>query len=417
VIRLLADAAADAPAIRSANHDFSVADLRSDRLGLRRQVSRGGVAVLSTTDAAEVAAAFVALDGWAGEVHLLPPGVASDAVPTDAVNLQAETTVGGADRPSGHTAGTATTTRWVLYTSGTTGTPKALGHTLASLSRTVATRTADDHVWGLLYDPNRMAGVQVLLQALTNGAPIIAPDAHDPLPARARTLRNGNVSALSATPSLWRQLLQLPVAAELPLRQVTLGGEIADQRVLDALARAYPGARIVHVFASTETGAAFSVRDGRAGFPASYLTDAPRGIRLDVRDGILHVHNPQADAAGVDGFVSTQDIVEIVDDRVLFRGRATGVVNVGGANVWPEEVESILRAHPAVLEAVVTAKENPMVGNVLVARVVLTADADPELRPKHLRAWVREHAPATHVPATVRIDDAVELSPTGKVNR
>lgn len=417
MIRLLADAADDAPAIRSANHDLSVGQLRSDPFGFRRQVPHGAASVLSTTDAAEVAAAFVSLDGWADEVHLLPPGTASDAVPADAVRLHADAAPRGSPPDAGDVAGNNPATRWVLYTSGTTGTPKALGHTVASLARTVVTGAGSDYVWGLLYDPNRMAGVQVLLQALTSGAMIVAPDTHHPLLARAEALRDGSVSALSATPSLWRQLLQLPVAAEVPLRQVTLGGEIADQRVLDALARAYPRARIVHVFASTETGAAFSVKDGREGFPVAYLSDAPRGIRLDVRDGILYVHTPGADAAGDDGFVSTQDIVEIIGDRVLFRGRATGVVNVGGTNVWPEEVESILRSHPDVLEAVVTAKANPMVGNVLVARVVLTPDADPDTKPKHLRAWVREHAPSTHVPATVRIDDAVELSPTGKVTR
>lgn len=412
MIQLLADAPAASSAVSSAGHDLSAGDLRHDVFGYRSQVSVDGAAVLSSEDAAEVAAAIVALDGWAREVHLVPPGVDAVAAPGDAVRLRVVSGQGEGQPPAA-----GVTTRWVLYTSGTTGAPKAMGHSLTSLTRTVVTGPGRDLVWGLLYDPNRMAGMQVLLQALASSSTVVAPRLHDPLPARLEVLLRGGVTALSATPSLWRQILQLPAAASLPLRQITLGGEIADQRVLDALARSFPDSRIVHVFASTETGAAFSVRDGREGFPVRYLTAPPRGIRLDVRDGVLHVHNPEADAAGPDGFVSTQDIVEVVDDRVLFRGRATGVVNIGGANVWPEEVEKILRSHPDVVEAVVTAKANAMVGNVLVARVVLADSASNETGPKQLRSWVREHAPSTHVPATVRIEDTLELSPTGKVSR
>jgi acyl-coenzyme A synthetase/AMP-(fatty) acid ligase len=387
-------------AVESDTHRLSHDDLRNDALELRSQVERGGVFHLRTDDAAVVAAAVLALDGWAGEVHLLPAGLVVESSPG------AESVEAGAP------------TRWVLYTSGTTGEPKPIAHTLASLSRTVVSDgDVSSMVWGLLYDPNRMAGIQVVLQSVLSGARLVAPSLTDPLSQRIAALAAGGVDALSATPTLWRRILQLPNSAELALRQITLGGEIADQPVLDALRHRYPTARIVHVFASTETGAAFSVSDGRAGFPVSYLRDAPRGIALEIRDGILHVHSPGASASGPDGFASTGDIVEIVDDRVVFRGRASGVVNVGGANVWPEEVEELLRSHPAVTDAVVTATPNPLAGNLLVARVVATPDAERAGLGKLLRSFVREHAPSTHVPATIKVVDELETSAAGKVVR
>ncbi|MFW2335040.1 AMP-binding protein [Ilumatobacter sp.] len=368
---------------------------------------------MSTDDAAAVAAALMSLDGWASEVRLIPPGVdvgASAAelsmVQPSAVRAAVQTS--DAERQS---------TRWVLYTSGTTGEPKAISHSLPSLTRTVVERAGGSYVWGLLYDPNRMAGLQVILQGVLSGATVIAPSPQFSLPARLAELIAADVNALSATPSLWRQILQLPTSADLNLRQITLGGEIADQRVLDALATTFPKARIVHVFASTETGAAFSVKDGREGFPVSFLSDPPRGIRLDIRDDVLHVFSPDVSAAGDDGFASTGDIVEIVDDRVLFRGRSTGVVNIGGANVWPESVETILREHPDVVEAVVSAKTNPMTGNVLVATVTLAESADRDGVNKRLRSWVRDRAPRTHVPASVSVVEHIEVSATGKVAR
>ncbi len=399
-------------AVRSIDYELTGDELRSDRLGLRSQVPRGGVAALSTNDAAVVAAALTSLDGWASEVRLIPPCAELPAQVVDVATI--------APRPDGPKVQSdplPDATRWVLYTSGTTGVPKSVSHTLQSLTRTVVAGKRGAFVWGLLYDPNRMAGLQVLLQAIHSEATVIAPALSEPLNARVRALLEAGVNALSATPSLWRQILQLPVTHEWNLQQITLGGEIADQRVLDALAGRFPAARIVHVFASTETGAAFSVKDGRAGFPVEYLDDPPRGVRLEIREGILHVYSPGVSTAGSDGFASTGDIVEVVDDRVMFNGRSSGVVNVGGSNVWPEAVETILREHPDVVEAVVSAKPNPMMGNVLVAQVTLIEGTDTTGIAKQLRRWVRDRASGSHVPASVAVVDELQVSATGKVQR
>lgn len=399
-------------AVRSFGHVLTFDDLASDQLGLRAQAQRGGVVEIRTQDAAVVAGAIAALEGWASEVRLVPPGI-------EVLETLAELTVVSPE-PHGARATTEKSpdsTRWILYTSGTTSEPKAISHTIESLTRTVATRSDAAYTWGLLYDPIRMAGLQVILQAMHSGAPVVAPSLNDPLANRVRTLAKEQVDALSATPSLWRQIMQLPISSSLALRQITLGGEIADQRILDALRARYPSARIVHVFASTETGAAFSVKDGRAGFPLSYLAEPPRGIPLEIRDDVLYVYSPGVSAAGSDGFASTGDIVKVVGDRVEFRGRSTGVVNIGGANVWPEVVETILRQHPHVLEAVVSSRPNAMTGNILVARVTLSDDADRHGLSKRLRSWVRQHAPSTHVPASVTVVDELHISATGKVKR
>ncbi len=392
---------------------FTTDELSADPFGWRHQVDAGGTALLRTTDAAAVAAALVSLEGWAATVHLVPPDLPDEAVP-DGVHLSLDLV--SSPSPDVVDPG-ARSTQWVLYTSGTTGVPKPIVHTRRSLTRTVVATADSSFVWGLVYDPNRMAGIQVLHQALASGARLVAPRLDASLSDKVSALIDGGVNALSATPSLWRLMLQIPSVAGWSLRQITLGGEIADQRILNALAAAFPSARIVHVFASTETGAAFSVKDGQAGFPVTYLSDPPRGVRLDIREGILHVFSPGVSAAGEDGFASTGDVVEIVNDRVLFRGRASGMINVGGANVWPEAVEDVLRRHPDVVEAVVTAKPNPVLGQVVVATVSLAPSADTQAVSKRLRRWVRDHAPKSHVPASINVADTVDVAPTGKVVR
>lgn len=406
----------EVPAVVSTSGSFSRTELESDSLGLRSQVAESAEVALQLPDAGLVAAALTALEGWAARVYLVGAGAESAA---PGVPRLGEAHAGSSrdERTESDSPALTRTTEWVVYTSGTTGTPKPVTHTLGTLSRTVvASAGTAELTWGLLYDPTRMAGLQVVLQALRSDARLIAPPADVPLAERVDTLIDNDVTALSATPTLWRQILQV-LHRDWPLRQITLGGEISDQVVLDALAARFPAARITHVFASTETGAAFSVKDGRQGFPRAFLDDPPGGISLQVRDDILYVHSPGVSAAGHDGWVSTGDVVEIEGDRVLFRGRSSGVVNVGGANVWPEEIETLLRSHPEVTEAVVWSVPNPLAGNLLTANVVPAPGADGPDLGRRLRKWVRSQVPNTHVPSKVRVVDHLDVSATGKIVR
>lgn len=395
------------------------AALRSDELGLRGVVPEGGVVALRTDDPAVVIAAIVALDGHASAVHLLPDGVDVDLGPTARHDLGNDGSAPAMLRVAQSVDERVMTgTRFIVYTSGTTGRPKPVDHPYRSLARTTRRHgLASELVWGLLYDPNRMAGLQVLVQGLESDRTTVTPWRSWRLRDRVLMLMDAGVTALSATPTLWRQILQLPDIGYWELRQITLGGEIVDQRILDALASIFPQARISHVFASTETGAAFTVSDGIAGFPVSYLSDPPAGIELAIRDNILQVRNQDSGCAAEDGFVSTGDVVEQIAGRVLFKGRASGVVNVGGANVWPEEIERVIRDHPDVREVVVRATPNPLAGNLLVAEIVPQPGADVAALRRGLRKWVRERAPAAAVPAQVRIADDVTSADTGKVRR
>ena len=392
-------------------------DLRADVLGLRCDDYRGSEVAIVGGGPIEVLAALAVMDDWCAAVHLLPDESLVHSLDWESFESR-ETATGiplllrthGLERGS-----TSDPARWVVYTSGTTGKPKAVAHRLASLSRTVRSSTRD-LVWGLLYDPNRMAGLQVLIQAIATDQSLVAAGT-GVLRERIQFLRANEVTALSATPTMWRQVLQSRLHASWPLEQITLGGEIADQSVLDGLGRAFPNARITHVFASTETGSAFSVSDGRAGFPATFLENSPGQIRLRVLDSVLQVHNPLSSLADGDGFVSTGDVVEIGTERVTFRGRSTGVVNIGGVNVWPEQVEALLRNHPEVEDALVSSVSSRMTGNLLVAQIVPTAGADGDALRRSIRGGVRVRAPNTFVPAKVDVVSELGLNSTGKAVR
>jgi acyl-CoA synthetase (AMP-forming)/AMP-acid ligase II len=204
---------------------------------------------------------------------------------------------------------TAEDGRLWLLTSGSTGRPKRIGHTLESLT-TVAGDLAPRR-WLCPYSPGTYAWWQVVTLAL--GSPgqdlVVVDPAHlDGWVAAAAMYR---VTAASGTPTFWRQTLmsQKEHLAEVPLAQITLGGEPVDQAILDQLAAAFPEARISWIYASSELGASIVVHDGRAGFPLEWLDrDTPDRPRLSVRDGELVIASPHH-GAGLDGAVATGDAV------------------------------------------------------------------------------------------------------------
>lgn len=320
-------------------------------------------------------------------------------------------------------------TVWLLTTSGTTGKPKIVRHTSRSLSATVQRDPVrgSDLYWGLLYDPARFAGLQVVLQAILGGSTLVVGDSTQTFEDRLRFFADAGVNALSATPTLWRKMLMFGLLDSLDLRQITLGGEIADQQLLDTLAMRFPNARISHVYASTEAGVGFSVKDGREGFPASWLTEPPLGIEIAVNaDGELMVRSNHMGLGYLSGaswkdtgqWIATGDIVEIRDARVYFRGRRSGIINVGGDKVHPELVEQVLLEHPGVASALVRARKSSVTG-ALVEAIVVPIYSD--VRTDELRKSVIEHCrsrlPRYAVPALVQVTHDLATTTAGKIER
>ncbi len=414
-----------------------LADLES-RASPDAMALEGRSVLIHTAQQLPAVLALLELDGVARRLVLAPP----DAAPAhlDAAIAQAEVdtliTDDAAPRPglrvlaSGEALvpclGRRTVlhdTEWVLFTSGTTGAPKLVSHTLPGLTGPVGPASGGT-VWSTFYDIRRYGGLQILLRALLGGGSMVLSDAVEAVTAFLARAGSSGVTHISGTPSHWRRALISGQAARIAPAYVRLSGEIADQTVLDRLRAAYPAARVAHAFASTEAGVAFDVTDGLAGFPVAWV-GAPGPAELRVAGDTLHIRSartatgylgggpPLADA---DGFVDTGDIVALRGDRYHFLGRVGGVINVGGQKVHPEEVEAALNAHPAVLAARVHARPSPITGALVAADVVVDGPADDVLRSAILEACRTRLAPHK-VPALLRIVPALDVLPSGKLAR
>ncbi len=338
--------------------------------------------------------------------------------------------LGNAKSGGPHTAPT-TLTKWVLSTSGTTGEPKLIAHTLASLTRTAKhdlTR-GQEYRWGSLYNLTGFAGLQVFLQSWCGGSCLILGREGSSLEERVEDLMHAGCTALSATPTMWRKLLMSCPVEQLALRQITLGGEIVDQKILAAPSNSFPDAKIVHIYASTEAGVGFAVRDGLAGFPASYLDDPPPGLQLAVDAHGRLLLRSDCDAQEYvdgcselkrhDGFIDTGDLVERRGDRFFFLGRADGTINVGGNKVHPEEVENFLLGCDGVRFARVTGRKSPFAGELVQAEVVpeSTNMSDPDAFKKALLVRCRAVLEPYKVPAIVKLVEDIEATAAGKMTR
>lgn len=301
-----------------------------------------------------------------------------------------------------------------LLTSGTTGNPKPITHTVQTFLRT--TRLGEkykNHVWGLAYNPTHMAGLQVIFQAVLNQNTIVNLFKRKPSVVFEQ-IEKYKISHLSATPTFYRLLLSDKQQIVQSVKRVTLGGEKSEQELYHRIRKTFLNAKINNIYASTELGALF-VSDGETFSIPAHIEDKIKIIenKIQVHNSLLPINQNHLikDAEWFD----TGDLIEIVQEKPLkfkFIGRASSIINIGGYNVNPKEVEVELLKHPAIKIAVVYAKKNRIIGNLLVSDIVLKSGFD--LSEKDFRAYLNDKIQAHKIPRIIKIKDNIQLTRTGK---
>jgi len=395
------------------------------------------------------ALAMFEIDGVANRMLLCPPDLRSehlgsviadaaiDAVVCDQPALWTEFSLplvvtGGLPLRPAQPIAASHETEWLLLTSGTTGAPKVVSHSLEGLTGAI---TAEDPakgppVWATFYDMRRYGGLQIFLRAVVGRGSMVLSDPKENIGDHLTRLIKMGVTHISGTPSHWRKALMSAGVAAFQPKYVRLSGEIADQAVLDVLRKAFPESSIGHAFASTEAGVGFAVNDGLEGFPASFLGKSAGGVEMKVEDSSLRIRSNRTarryvgrDAAALadhDGFIDTGDMVEKRGDRYYFVGRRGGIINVGGLKVHPEEVEAIINRHRAVRMSRVRSRKSPITGAIVVADVVLADPTDPA-RAQAIKNDIvtdcRQSLAPHKVPAMITFVPSLDVTGAGKLAR
>lgn len=306
----------------------------------------------------------------------------------------------------------------VLFSSGTSGRPKAMVQDLTTLLGTYADRRPNRLPVLALLGFDHIGGLNTLWSALAAGAALVVPADRSPGTVAAAIARH-RVAVLPASPTFLNLLLlseEWKVHDLSSLRVITYGTEPMPDGLLARLRAAFPRARFIQTFGTSETGIARTESpSGDSAFlrfvdPALEwkAVDGELWLRsgtqiqgyLDPRDGL--------DRFTADGWFRTGDRVELGPEGTLrVLGRLGEAINVGGEKLMPAEVEAIILAVPAVVDCRVRGEANALVGQTVVADVVAAAGADREALRAAIRIACRRALAAYKVPTRVTFLDAV----------
>jgi acyl-coenzyme A synthetase/AMP-(fatty) acid ligase len=437
--------------LSSAGREVTFEDLlRRTCLGGALAGLAGRNVLVATSDQFTAALAMIELDGIAARLLICPPDLDPAHLPPLIQGAEIEAVVTDYADPLPGTGGLqiihctsplveseavsapARETEWLLLTSGTTGVPKMVQHSFAGLTAAIKPSAGAERapVWATFYDIRRYGGLQIFLRGVLGTGSLLLSSAGEPVADFLARAGRAGVTHISGTPSHWRRALISPAIGRLAPDYVRLSGEIADQAVLDSLRATFPNAGIGHAYASTEAGVAFEVNDGREGFPADYVRRSGAEVEMKVEDGSLWIRSARTASryvgpadhplASDDGFIDTGDLVEERGGRFYFVGRRSGIINIGGLKVHPEEVEAIINRHPRVRMSLVSSQKNPITGAIAIASVVLRTEAwdgeTDDVR-KEILAACREALAPHKVPAVVRFVSALDVTEAGKLSR
>ncbi|CAM5329464.1 D-alanine--D-alanyl carrier protein ligase [Streptomyces abikoensis] len=345
-------------------------------------------------------------------------------------------------------AGNADDLAYVIYTSGSTGRPKGVAVTHRGMANLVASHverlgvTPESRMLQLV-SPSFDVSLCEVFTALLSGASLVMADAEQlvPGPPLAGTADTHRVTHVMLTPTM---LAAMPAGSFGSVSCLVIGGEVAPPELVAAWS---PGRRMVNVYGPTEITVCATmslplVGDGGA----RPIGRAVVGTRLYVLDGALrpvppgvagelyiagpgvaraYVGRPGLSAArfvacpfGAAGerMYRTGDVVSRTPDGdLVFLGRTDEQVKIRGFRIEPGEIESALRAHPGVREAVVVPDDRPG-DRRLAAYVVPEADgAGPDAA--ELRRHLHQRLPQHMVPSAIAFIGEVPLTPSRKLDR
>jgi acyl-CoA synthetase (AMP-forming)/AMP-acid ligase II len=313
----------------------------------------------------------------------------------------------------------------LCYTSGTTGRPK--GAVLSHANLVASTRswihemgaTADD-VWLSGQPLFHIGGINGMLPFLTLGAKAVITPTTGFDPANAvRLMEQHAVTMCIFVPTQWDQITAIPQRTR--LRTAMWGAAPASQRTLEALSRTYPGVDIVSAYGQTEMSGATTLLKGPDATRKMGSVGKPmRDVELelaDVVDGVGEIvyRGPLLmrgywNQPDIEGWFHSGDLARRDDEGYLYLvDRKKDMIVSGGENIYPAEVERVLREHPAVEDVAVVGAPHERWGETPVAFVVGSAGE------AELLEHCREHLASYKKPTAIHFVTSLPRNAAGKV--
>ena len=337
----------------------------------------------------------------------------------------------------------------VLYTSGTTGRPKGVPRThraehAAAVAQVIQTQHRLGEVALGVMPLFHTMGVRTLLASILVGGTWV-PQARFDADSSLELIVRDRVSALYLVPTMYWSLLRTGRLAEAAaVTRVAYAGAPMTPALIDELAGTLHPEVFVNHLGSTEIYTFTICPDartkpgcaGRAGVfsrvrlvdPLDPATVVPQGTRGQVAVSMAspeafggYRNRPDADARAIrDGWYLTGDVAaEDSDGDLWVTGRVDDMINSGGENIYPDEIESALARCPAVSAVVVAGLPDDRWGQAVTAFVVAAEDVPPDRAVARVAEYARDRSglPSLKRPKRYIAVDRIPTSAVGKILR
>ena len=330
----------------------------------------------------------------------------------------------------------------ILYTSGTTGTPKGaeLTHDNLRQNCTVTAKTLigvseEDVILGALPLFHSFGQTCGLNAAIAHGACLTLIPRFDPAKA-LEIIERDAVTVLEGVPTMYHAMLNTQSASDTSsLRVCVTGGSAMPGEVMRSFEKAFD-CIILEGYGLSETSPVASFNHPDRERKAGSIGTPIAGVEMKVVDDegaevdqggvgeiVIRGHNvmkgywnrPDATADVMrDGWFATGDMATVDADGYFFIvDRKKDMIIRGGYNVYPREIEEVLYEHPAVSEAAVVGVADDALGEEVAAVVVLKTGADASA--DDIRAYVKERVAAYKYPRKIWFSEELPKGPTGKI--
>ena len=333
----------------------------------------------------------------------------------------------------------------LFYTSGTTGLPKGVPVTHSNLHDNVAKSIihfkdleSDDIFINVLPNFHTLGFTTSGLLPLLGGYPQAIMPTFMPPESALECIKAAEVTVMIAVPTMVALLLgAIARGIEPPssLRLLVTGGDRFPAR-LDARTKQLLGVSVLEGYGLTETSPVISINESVALRKLGTVGTVLEGYEVEVRntegellpsgsDGTLWVKGPSVFKGYFkapeltrekikDDWFNTGDVVRIDEEGYLtILDRVTDIIIVGGFNVYPTEIESVLQQMPGVRECAVVGVEHPVSGEIVKAYI--TPSGEPKITARDVISFSREHMAHYKIPRIVEFIDEMPRSSIGKI--
>ncbi len=304
----------------------------------------------------------------------------------------------------------------VVFSSGSTGKHKAILHDVdALLDKFRVQRHRRTTLTFLLLD--HLGGINTLLYSLSNGGTVVSVPRRDP-DEICRAIQHHRVQTLPTSPTFLNQLLIAESYRNYDLSSlqlITYGTEAMPASTLKRLNETFPNVELLQTYGLTEVGV---LRSKSESVDSLWVKIGGEGFETRVVDGLLHIRAKSAmlgylnspSPFDAEGWINTEDMVEVNGDYIRILGRVSDIINIGGQKVYPAEIESFLLQLDNVQDVAVYGEKTPLTGQIVAARFNIIESEDLDSLKKRVRAFCRDRMPSFKIPVKITITDREQHS-------